>query len=570
MKNRFIRITLIQLVLVIFSFGLFNGCSKKKDEDQTENSSALVAEKTAVKTFEIISLKITESLSSSYSGTFGGLAVELSKTSDSTLSFMVPDVAIGEQVLNFDLAKIKFSVTKTQVVDADQLVTSVMKNFDDQVALLDTSTTEGIEAMKQEKQEILDAFNSLSADEKKQTALFYEANKSIFEALINSVNNNLNDSTSFKTQSEAACPTTDYKSTYLCKAQKLGVVAQEVGAALTKIHEYKSVGLFSSENKIISFLSSVTKPASLVVATYLFYQEAKPAVLKFKASLAPFLKEKWVFSNQLFNSNNYQFPDQQFKTLNLKAKFRTVDSDLDQYLLPDFFAGISSAQTYWYEFTSLGEFPPYQNLEEEVILSEDEISISILDNQNVKLLDQEGDQVKFMMLSTMEEKFQYEIIVTKEGFVEKQNLFGSVDLRIGQNYQGGTIVYLDGKGHGIVAAPIDQSDAAPWGCDGILLSGAMGNYVGDGEQNTLDIVNGCSEPGTAARICYDLVLGGYDDWYLPSDMEYQDVNLASETTGVDVNATYWSSTQKDANYAHARYGQWSKTKNFRVRAVRSF
>jgi uncharacterized protein (TIGR02145 family) len=52
--------------------------------------------------------------------------------------------------------------------------------------------------------------------------------------------------------------------------------------------------------------------------------------------------------------------------------------------------------------------------------------------------------------------------------------------------------------------------------------------VGTGYQNTIDIENGCTTPGTAADICANLVLNGYNDWYLPSSGEFE---LMVETVG---------------------------------------
>ena len=95
-------------------------------------------------------------------------------------------------------------------------------------------------------------------------------------------------------------------------------------------------------------------------------------------------------------------------------------------------------------------------------------------------------------------------------------------LCIGQSYQGGIIAYISPSGtYGLIAAP--SSFGAPWGCGGwdwdgggTLISGADGSSIGTGAQNTIDIMNGCSTAGIAARLCGDLELGGYSDWYLPS------------------------------------------------------
>ena len=42
--------------------------------------------------------------------------------------------------------------------------------------------------------------------------------------------------------------------------------------------------------------------------------------------------------------------------------------------------------------------------------------------------------------------------------------------------------FLDGNGGGLVAAPLDQSSGAEWGCHGTTISGADGAAVGDGAQ----------------------------------------------------------------------------------------
>lgn len=133
-------------------------------------------------------------------------------------------------------------------------------------------------------------------------------------------------------------------------------------------------------------------------------------------------------------------------------------------------------------------------------------------------------------------------------------------IAIGESYQGGKIAYILQAGdfgydanvpHGLIAAPSDQG-IGQWGCYGIGIAGAYGTYIGAGNQNTIAIMNGCSEASIAARRCGDLVLGGYSDWYLPSIDELNLLYLNRVAIGGFAPNAYWSSTEFDSGYAWGR------------------
>ena len=109
-------------------------------------------------------------------------------------------------------------------------------------------------------------------------------------------------------------------------------------------------------------------------------------------------------------------------------------------------------------------------------------------------------------------------IVNAQGtFYGEQLTFTTTEssgLYIGKHYAGGIIFYLDATGnHGIVCSE-DYNGYAPWGCRGTQIF--TSTAVGSGAQNTAAIVASCSEENTAAKICNDLEINSYTDWYLPS------------------------------------------------------
>jgi hypothetical protein len=130
------------------------------------------------------------------------------------------------------------------------------------------------------------------------------------------------------------------------------------------------------------------------------------------------------------------------------------------------------------------------------------------------------------------------------------SLSQSIPFLVTQIYQGGRIFYVDGTGiHGLIAAPNDvQTATAAWGCQGTSI--ATSTAIGTGQANTTAIINGCATLGIAARICNDLVSGGFSDWYLPSRDELSQMyNNLYTNGGVNANAFNWSSSQYNSDNA---------------------
>ena len=89
-------------------------------------------------------------------------------------------------------------------------------------------------------------------------------------------------------------------------------------------------------------------------------------------------------------------------------------------------------------------------------------------------------------------------------------------------------------------------------------------------------MTGCNEADIAARLCGDLVLGGYSDWYLPSKDELNQLYINKVAVGGFASNYYWCSTEDDyvdartQDFANGTQYYYNKFANLAVRSVRAF
>lgn len=160
---------------------------------------------------------------------------------------------------------------------------------------------------------------------------------------------------------------------------------------------------------------------------------------------------------------------------------------------------------------------------------------------------------------------------------KKKDSDDSAQYTVGQSYGGGIVFYVDGTGtHGLIASTTDQSNTCVWGCVGTAVAVAEDSTVGAGQANTTAIVNTCTTMGIAAKVCNDLVLGGFSDWYLPSKLELELMYEQKAAIGGFTQYGYWSSTEHGNGTAWVEYfntgtkATTMKSDGCHVRAIRSF
>lgn len=149
---------------------------------------------------------------------------------------------------------------------------------------------------------------------------------------------------------------------------------------------------------------------------------------------------------------------------------------------------------------------------------------------------------------------------------------GGLIFYINPNYETDGWRYLE-------ASLNDQSDNIQWYNGTYVKTGPTATAVGTGKANTQKIVSVQGDGSYAAKLCDDLTINGYDDWFLPSKDELNEmyVNLDLKGLAGFQPDKYWSSTEHNADNAWflnfhtgVEYNNFEKFLKFRVRAIRAF
>lgn len=175
---------------------LFMACEKEEDVEETPVGITLVADKTNVTPFEIISINATGYSfgNENYMGTIAEQEISLQKSTQNQLVFMMPSLGNGEQVLVLNINdkdyEFKFVLTALEIIENPEEVIAEHKqsmvNMLDTIAHYNASgelhiTEDQIQNIQNHLADFNQAYASVTDIQKQELAQFMQVHPDLFD-----------------------------------------------------------------------------------------------------------------------------------------------------------------------------------------------------------------------------------------------------------------------------------------------------------------------------------------------------------------------------------------------------
>lgn len=337
-------------LLILISILLFS-CSEEDNSvtEQQENFN-LTSETSSVMPLRYVIVNTDIILTeNTYNGNLGGEEIELTKSADNELIFIVPEIAQGNQLLEVtigdQIGALSFEVLNNEVQDIDQVindeVVTPLNAFNDEIStLLNTNVynqdvTDQLETSQLILSDYFTKLSQISAAEKREVARFFNANPIFTSDFLNLDNRGVNSN-----------PAWD-----CLRDNKVLIVSAAVGIAAFV--------------KLVVITGSTSPPGPLIagvgVIAGVYAAVSIVSAINENVLNECFLPVENLLNDSDGNTDNFEVSNNSFESFSIKTKVRhLVSSDVNgnNIIVATLLGGLNNIKSKW---------PPIKNAVNNII-----------------------------------------------------------------------------------------------------------------------------------------------------------------------------------------------------------
>lgn len=365
----------------------------------------------------------------------------LYKTSDSTLSFILPDLAKGKHIITSpDYEEFEIVVQEHPTYEIDNLISIFNSN---KVELIKEFSTLGkypknIENKIKISDDLITKLEILSNSEKDLFLKYYYANIDIFKDFIGDINQEQDENFIFELQNRN-CEGENYKEFYNCTHEKFANIYNRLNSGLVKFNLNLNLQSILNPNnnwleKPHNWKENDSKLNILGLSLYSLLNRINIDISTFNANTYRLSTRQIILSNQTFEGVKTKYTSNKFDDLDIYPYFATYNIDSSLYFENTLL--LDKAKKYYEKIAgkvlNITDSIPKNDFytDDNFQVKDIEVKAENISNPNVEWVNSSGKSIMFRNNTETEQSFSFDLIYKTQGQEIKKNIDATITFHL--------------------------------------------------------------------------------------------------------------------------------------------
>ncbi len=426
-----------KIILIIGIVILVISCKEENEKPSVQSKFILTLENNELLPYQIVHFKSDNIPFEENEIAIGTDTYYLYKTSDSTLSFILPDLAKGIYTISSpDYEDYEINVREHQNYDLASL-TSIFQSKEEELNSKINNpgySNKNIENKIKFSKDLSNLLNNLSNQDKELFLKYYHANIDIFSDFIDDVVNERDENYIFELENRI-CEGENYKEFYNCTHEKFANIYNRLNAGLINFNLNLNLQSILNPNnnwleKPDNWSENDSKLNILGLSLYSLINRINTDISTFNRNTYSLSSRQIILSNKTFEGVKTKYTSNKFDDLDIFPYFATYNIDSNYYFENTLLLHKSKKD---YEeiagsFIYITDSIPKNvfHFDDNFLVKDIEVKAENISNPNVEWTGSKGKSIMFSNKTETEQSFTYDLIYKSQGQEVKKTINATI------------------------------------------------------------------------------------------------------------------------------------------------
>lgn len=421
------------LLLIIFAFS----CKEENEKPNVQSKFILTLDNNKLLPYQIVHFKSDNIPFEENEIAIGSDTYYLYKTSDSTLSFILPELSIGIYTISSpDYEDFEIEVKEHQNYDLSSL-TSIFQSKEEELSSKINNpgySNINIENKIKFSEDLANLLINLSNQNKELFLKYYHANINIFSDFIDDIINERDENYIFELENRI-CEGENYKEFYNCTHEKFANIYNRLNAGLIKLNLNLNLQSILNPNnnwleKPHNWNENDSKFNILGLSLYSLINRINTDISTFNRNTYSLSSRQIILSNKTFEGVKTKYTSNKYDDLDIFPYFATYNIDSNYYFENTLLLHKSKKD---YEeiagrLTNFTDSIPKNvfHIDDNFLVKDIEVKAENISNPNVEWTGSNGKSIMFRNNTETEQSFTYDLVYKSQGQEVRKNINATI------------------------------------------------------------------------------------------------------------------------------------------------